>query len=65
MLLNQFVLLATGKEKKILVKLLFGDLQLNNLGLAVSLARRGNLPGAEDLVRLQLIYYIYILAILS
>ncbi|XWS29035.1 hypothetical protein CRYUN_Cryun25bG0122100 [Craigia yunnanensis] len=30
--------------------LLFGVLQLNNLELAVNLAKRGNLPGAENLV---------------
>ena len=46
------------KREKILVNLLFGDLQLNNLGLAVSLARRGNLPGAEDLVRIAVIFSI-------
>jgi hypothetical protein len=27
--------------------------QLNNLELAVNLAKRGNLPGAENLVRVQ------------
>lgn len=32
------------------IKLLYGVLQLNNLELAVNLAKRGNLPGAENLV---------------
>lgn len=35
-------------------------LQLNNLELAVNLAKRGNLPGAEQLVSL-LLFYILIL----
>ncbi|TQD92135.1 hypothetical protein C1H46_022292 [Malus baccata] len=41
------VLLATINEQTIVP---FVSGQLNNLGLAVSLAKRGNLPGAEDLV---------------
>ncbi|TQD99767.1 hypothetical protein C1H46_014619 [Malus baccata] len=41
------VLLATVNEQTIVP---FVSGQLNNLGLAVSLAKRGNLPGAEDLV---------------
>ncbi|GMN23677.1 hypothetical protein TIFTF001_000226 [Ficus carica] len=41
------VLLATVNEQTIVS---FVSGQLNNLELAVSLAKRGNLPGAEDLV---------------
>ena len=33
------------------INVLFLFLQLNNLELAVNLAKRGNLPGAEQLVR--------------
>lgn len=32
------------------------NLQLNNLELAVNLAKRGNLPGAENLVRYSLLF---------
>ena len=39
-------------------EILFGDLQLNNLELAVNLAKRGNLPGAEDLVCIKLSFYV-------
>lgn len=35
-------------------------LQLNNLGLAVSLAKRGNLPGAEDLVMISVYLFSFI-----
>lgn len=35
-------------------------LQLNNLGLAVSLAKRGNLPGAEDLVMISVDLFSFI-----
>lgn len=39
------------KERRIVVTNLFWLLsQLNNLELAVNLAKRGNLPGAEKLV---------------
>ncbi|KOM44762.1 hypothetical protein LR48_Vigan06g006800 [Vigna angularis] len=43
------VLLVTVNEQTI-VNFVSG--QLNNLELAVSLAKRGNLPGAEKLLRL-------------
>jgi len=33
-----------------LLNTFWGILQLNNLELAVNLAKRGNLPGAEELV---------------
>lgn len=33
------------------INVFFLFLQLNNLELAVNLAKRGNLPGAEQLVR--------------
>jgi hypothetical protein len=35
----------------VFINVLFLFLQLNNLELAVNLAKRGNLPGAEQLVR--------------
>ena len=41
------VLLATVNESTIVP---FVSTQLNNLDLALALARRGNLPGAENLV---------------
>lgn len=40
--------------------MLFDVLQLNNLELAVNLAKRGNLPGAENLVNLTIILISYI-----
>ena len=42
-------------ENNFVFKILFGVLQLNNLELAVNLAKRGNLPGAENLVNLSVV----------
>lgn len=38
------------KERRIVTNLFWLLSQLNNLELAVNLAKRGNLPGAEKLV---------------
>nr|CAN71721.1 hypothetical protein VITISV_012220 [Vitis vinifera] len=51
------VLLATVNEATIVP---FVSGQLNNLELAVNLAKRGNLPGAENLVNLTIILISYI-----
>lgn len=44
--------LATGAKKtlQVILGVYLVFLQLNNLELAVNLAKRGNLPGAEELV---------------
>lgn len=50
--------LATGTKKtsQVILNIYLVFWQLNNLELAVNLAKRGNLPGAEELVCICLIF---------
>lgn len=53
MLIKISLFLAAGPKEMMFLKLLFFVIwQLKNLELAVNLAKRGNLPGADELVSL-------------
>lgn len=57
---NMFLSFFFDWREKNSLNIFIAVLQLNNLELAVNLAKRGNLPGAENLVNLNINFISYI-----